>query len=140
MTKFRKTLTAGLSLATLGMGVAATSTPAAAWGWGAIAAGTSTDSNGGHVAAGFASSSSRRAAKSEAIAQCLSANPDVDACKVVSTWFNGCGFVTTGHSTSHVMWGIGPTRRDAIENCLSYGEGDDSWCNPKVIGACLNGY
>jgi hypothetical protein len=33
MTKFRKTLTAGLAAATLGMGVAATSTPAAAWGY-----------------------------------------------------------------------------------------------------------
>jgi hypothetical protein len=31
MTNFRKTLTAGLAAATLGMGVAATSTPAAAW-------------------------------------------------------------------------------------------------------------
>jgi hypothetical protein len=33
MTKFRKTLTAGLAAATLGIGVAATATPAAAWGY-----------------------------------------------------------------------------------------------------------
>jgi hypothetical protein len=44
MTKFRKTITAGLVAATLGVGVAGTSTPAAAWGyypywgWGAGAA------------------------------------------------------------------------------------------------------
>ncbi len=44
MTKFRKTLTAGLAAVTLATGVAATSTPAAAWGyhhywgWGAGAA------------------------------------------------------------------------------------------------------
>jgi len=33
MTKFRKTLTAGIAAVTLASGVAATSTPAAAWGY-----------------------------------------------------------------------------------------------------------
>jgi Domain of unknown function (DUF4189) len=108
--------------------------------WGAIAAGTSRDSSGSHVAVGFASSSSRLAAKSEAINQCLGGNPNVDDCKVVNTWLNGCGFVTWGRSSSNAMWGSGPTRRDAIENCLSVGEGDDSTCGPKVLGGCLNGY